>query len=179
MLPCGNAVYLPKLTRDDAALARRSRGRRPGCCCEDRPASCPRAAWRGRPCTRRCVMSLARCMSAISAGDLIIRQPAVTGSALTKSIAGAAFRTPSKMKKRSRSSTPTRPGRDAAVLQDLRDQPIGALVFLPDAHDRGRRASISSRARASSKPGRPTPVAFRRNDRTNGRSLSPQRTPVK
>ena len=34
------------------------------------------------------VMSLARCMSAISAGDLIMRHPAVTGVALTASNAG-------------------------------------------------------------------------------------------
>ena len=79
-------------------------------------------------------MSLARCISAISAGDLIMRQPAVTGSALTKSSAGASFRMPLKMKKRSALLDADASGRDAAVLQDLRDQPVRALVLLPRPH---------------------------------------------
>jgi hypothetical protein len=51
-------------------------------------------------------MSLARCISAISAGDLNMRHPAVTGVARTTFDAGAAFAIPSGMKKRTRSSTP-------------------------------------------------------------------------
>src|SRR5487761_1897774 len=53
-------------------------------------------------------MSLARCSRAISAGDLIMRQPAVTVSALENSTAGASLRMPSNIPNRTRSSTPTR-----------------------------------------------------------------------
>ena len=52
------------------------------------------------------VMSLAYCRHAISAGDLIIRQPAVTGVASTTCEAGAAFCSAAAMKNRTRSSTP-------------------------------------------------------------------------
>ena len=52
------------------------------------------------------VMSLARCISAISAGDLIIRHPAVTASALTYSVPAVAWRSPSNTPNGTRSSMP-------------------------------------------------------------------------
>ena len=55
------------------------------------------------------VMSLAFCINASSVGLLIMRQPAVITSASTNSVPGLSFFTPLEMKKRSRSSTPTRP----------------------------------------------------------------------
>ena len=89
------------------------------------------------------VMSLARCISAISVGDLIIRQPAVTGVARTTFEAGAACAMPSAMKKRTRSSTPILRRRHAAILQDAQDRRAPILVFLPDADVLGERRDLS------------------------------------
>src|SRR6266516_4768225 len=57
-------------------------------------------------------MSFARCIRAISAGDLNMRQPAVTGVALANCKFGASFLMPSKRKNRTRSSMPMRPERN-------------------------------------------------------------------
>ena len=97
------------------------------------------------------VMSIAYCMFASSAGDLIIRQPAVTGVASTICEAGDAFARPFATKKRTRSSTPI-----FAV-----DTPRSLRI--PPTSDSGSSSScqtrtsfenlMTSRARCSSKPG--------------------------
>ena len=84
-------------------------------------------------------MSLARCISAISAGDLIIRQPAVTGSALTYSMRRRFLLHAVEDEEAQPLFDADASGRDAAILQDLRDEPIGALVLLPRPRIVGRR----------------------------------------
>ena len=83
------------------------------------------------------------------------------------------------MKKRSRSSTPTRPARGAAILEDAGNLPVRAFVFLPHAHFRGL-ADQLARALLLEARARPTPASpFAGITHTNGRSLRPQRMPVK
>src|SRR3546814_4394092 len=55
------------------------------------------------------VMSVANCISAISAADFTIRHPRTTGAPLTMVTPGIAFSSPSTAKYRTVSSTPTRP----------------------------------------------------------------------
>ena len=83
------------------------------------------------------VMSLARCISAISAGDLNMRQPAVTATASTSSARGAALRSAVEDEEPQPLLDADAAGRDAAIGEDLRDQRVRALVFLPRA-DVGR-----------------------------------------
>ncbi len=97
------------------------------------------------------VMSLARCMRAISVADLNIRQPAVTGVARTTFEAGAACAMPSAMKKRTRSSTPI------LAVDTPRSFKIPWTVAPQSSSSCQTRTSlvkvVNSRARASSKPG--------------------------
>ncbi len=93
MLPWGNAVNLPKLTEapppgaPSARWAAAMLARRSSCVMPSRKvANAARNA--------SMVMSLAFCISANSVADLIIRQPAVTGSASTKSAPASSFFTP-------------------------------------------------------------------------------------
>ena len=93
MLPCGNAVNLPKLTEapppgpPSARCAAAMWSRRSSCVMPSLNVS-------NAASKEASVMSIAFCISAISAADLIIRQPAVITSASTKVIAGASFFTP-------------------------------------------------------------------------------------
>lgn len=123
------------------------------------------------------VMSLARCISAISAGDLIMRHPAVTCVAIAYVRCGAAWRMPSAMKKRRRSSKPT------VLVATPRSRRMPATTSYGLSSSCQTRTSsenfVSSRARSSSKAS----VTYASSPVTgmttpNGRSLSPQRTPV-
>ena len=124
------------------------------------------------------VMSLARCISAISAGDLIIRQPAVTAVASTNRLAGAAARSPSAMKKRTRSSMPIVP---VATPRSLRMPDTTAPQSSSSCHTRTSSLNrVISRARASSKAGATYARSpFAGITSRNGRSLVPQDTSTK
>ena len=84
------------------------------------------------------VMSAAACISASSAGDLIIRSARTTGLALTmRRCRQAAACSRSMMKKRLVSSKPTGCAGDAALPEEIRDQLQRLLILLPGA-DFGR-----------------------------------------
>ena len=174
MLPCGNAVYLPNCAPAPPpgapSASNAARMWLPNSNCVMPSASVANAALYASM-----VMSLARCISAISAGDLIIRQPAVTGVARPNSSCGAAARRPSGMKKRTRSSTPTLP---VATPRSFR---MPATIAPQSSSSCQTRMSlvnfVISRARASSNPGATYASSpFAGITSRNGRSLVPQRT---
>lgn len=77
------------------------------------------------------VTSLAHRSKPISAADLIMRQPAVTGSALTNSSAGASLRMPAERGETHLLFNTDASRRDAPIPEDPDDLPIRALVFFP------------------------------------------------
>ena len=88
MLPCGKAVYWPKpIIAEPLEPSARNAGRMLP---PSSPCVMPSRSVESAALNAAIVMSLACCISAISAGDLIIRQPAVTGVASTTCEAGAA-----------------------------------------------------------------------------------------
>ena len=93
-------------------------------------------SWNSAKVVRRAaiVMSLARCISAISAADLIIRHPAVTGSALTSDSAGATWRNAIHDEKPAALFDTDLSGADPAILEYAGDDLVGTLVLLPDPH---------------------------------------------
>ena len=97
------------------------------------------------------VMCIAYCMLAISAADLIIRQPAVIGVARTICEAGSAAASALAMKKRTRSSTPT------FVVATPRSRRIPATSVRASSSSCHTRTSLenlmTSRARCSSNAG--------------------------
>ena len=122
------------------------------------------------------VMSLARCISAISAGDLNIRQPAVTGVASTNSSAAPPRADAVGDEEAHALLDADLAGRDAAVLQDAGDDRAPVLVFLPHADVVGELRDLAralflepGRRRRRARPSRGCTSR-------NGRSLRPQRT---
>ena len=116
-------------------------------------------------------------MSASSAADFVTRQPIVTGSALTYSADGAAWRIPSWRKNRTLSSIPIRP-----VAMPRSRKICATRSYGLSSSSQVRMSSpnrISSRARSSSNFGEiyaGSPRAGR--TMANIRSLFPHRTPV-
>ena len=124
------------------------------------------------------VMSFARCISAISAGDLNMRQPAVTGSALTKSSAGASFLDAVEDEEANALFDADAAGARRRDRSGSARQPVRALVLLPGPHVVAELDQLA-RARFLERRADPGELAFAGMTATNGRSLSPQRTPVK
>ena len=124
------------------------------------------------------VMSLAFCISASSVAPLIMRHPAVDHLGIHELGAGAFFL-------HAAGDEEAQPLLDAdaaaggtAVLQDAGDLSIRALVLLPHAHFGVLRHQLA-RAFLFEAGTHPAEIALRRDHATNGRSLRPQRTPVK
>ena len=76
-------------------------------------------------------MLLASCMRASSAGDLMLRQPKVTGVALVAVRVGLAWAMPSAKTNWVRSSTPIFAGGDAGFFEGFGEERVGVFVFVP------------------------------------------------
>ena len=93
-LPCGNAEYLPKVTNAPSELPPALRVSL-ATIAPTSPVDMPSLSDANAVPIAFSVMSFACCISAISAADLIMRPPAVTGVALTNCDDGSSCRSPS------------------------------------------------------------------------------------